>query len=1131
MEVGGGSDEEQSTEEQRHGTKRARSEEETIDNQKAPLNSSEPITKKRRTQESSTQAGNSPTNISPQTHQNSGLQQLVKWTCEHLLYMNKGRTYQIGDSFTENTFAQFRNALEQAIQANAPELVQKLLETGMQNCVPDALDQALVIANSVGAEDVIALLSRHLNVSSSSSASSSSASSSSASSSSSATSTNSTTSHIVADSFTPPPVPSSAPEAGWQKRINAELDYDNLEKINDDLRDPKKLTLAYTILFGEKIENWPPVKLRALILKFFEPYMQTLFTECGAVCLEDCGTFLVLFSSDFDLVMFRGKLFQLHEQEQTLLQNQRDNQGTSPNTTALMLAAFFGDLVAVQMLLQNGACPGATNIVGLNALMLASSKGHIEIVSLLLTYPINVNAKNSLDFTALGYAIKGGFLSICRLLFQYGASLDDEEQCPLTLAARHGCTDMYKLLIEKGADIHQPTTNKSTPLGTAVAAGNLDACKLLLSLGADINHIDDFDFSILDLAVASGNPEIVEYLLNAGLTLSNFDKKKPPLVVATTKKYIDTVKILLAHGAEINQADEFGRTALSLSCANKSLELARLLIYAGANPNEADLHEKTPLVYAASCGSIELVKLLISHGAQLFSQKNYGYKALEHAVQSGHIEVASHLLQLHVPTELVSFNNDARNFIIQSIGWYGDSNNLISMLMLLIQHGASLKGVDERANDALMNAVMYKKPEVISFLFKQGAKIGQINKNNQNALHIAMDALNISASDSGPTMGLDSDILVSLLIQAQIQSDWFDLRKQAINRHQHPLTRELILLSWAWPLVAKDFPIENLVRNILNLKEVENFIQFSISASPEILTSQKIDYMLSLAGVCPPLIGHIRPYIEALPQIKTQLFGNSSTIHASSGVSFFVGIGASLEFLRDKDTRYLHRYKDELADQLIFKALNQVADIELNQLIDNSLEIETSDIAPIFSTLFEICLNSTFCARTLHDKLPAYTVAKGSLANALVAKGMFWALATKIEAAWDTAWSQFVGITISSNSGSSSNSSSGSNSISSVSSQAPITAFHPDDPLGLFDDDLLSQWIEELPEAPSQPSFLDPVQSQALLQVFRDELRLTLDSVGGNIIDLPKATKEAYKIYVDLILRQLYMLNQFIQAK
>jgi ankyrin repeat protein len=84
---------------------------------------------------------------------------------------------------------------------------------------------------------------------------------------------------------------------------------------------------------------------------------------------------------------------------------------------------------------------------------------------------------------------------------------------------------MYKLLIEKGADIHQPTTNKSTPLGAAVAAGNLDACKLLLSLGADINHIDDFDFSILDIAVASDNPEIVEYLLNAGLTLSNFDKK------------------------------------------------------------------------------------------------------------------------------------------------------------------------------------------------------------------------------------------------------------------------------------------------------------------------------------------------------------------------------------------------------------------------------------------------------------------------------------------------------------------------------------------------------------------------------------------------------------------------------
>ena len=182
MEVGGGSDEEQSTEEQRneeqstkeqntkeqrHGTKRARPKEESLGDQKAPLSSSEPLSKKRRTQESPRQAGESSINESLQAGAHSGVRLLVKWTCEHLLTMNKGRTYQMGDTFSPNTFAQFSNALEQAVKANAPDLILKLLETGMQNCMPEALDNALILATSVGAHDVIPLLSTNSSSSSS----------------------------------------------------------------------------------------------------------------------------------------------------------------------------------------------------------------------------------------------------------------------------------------------------------------------------------------------------------------------------------------------------------------------------------------------------------------------------------------------------------------------------------------------------------------------------------------------------------------------------------------------------------------------------------------------------------------------------------------------------------------------------------------------------------------------------------------------------------------------------------------------------------------------------------------------------------------------------------------------------
>jgi hypothetical protein len=79
-----------------------------------------------------------------------------------------------------------------------------------------------------------------------------------------------------------------------------------------------------------------------------------------------------------------------------------------------------------------------------------------------------------------------------------------------------------------------------------------------------------------------------------------------------------------------------------------------------------------------------------------------------------------------------------------------------------------------------------------------------------------------------------------------------------------------------------------------------------------------------------------------------------------------------------------------------------------------------------------------------------------------------------------------------------------------------------------------SKWIDELPEPPPL-SFLESAQGQALLQTFRDELRLAVDRVGGNILDLPKgateASAEAATIYGELMFRQVHMLKQFIEAE
>ena len=221
MDVGGGSDEEQSTNSSPQGSKRTRQEREESDDQEDILSSTEPVTKKRRTQETAAEAKNTAASSASVSHSSEArdyqyLQQLVNWTCEHVLGMNQGLPYKIGDTFIPNTFDQFRNALEKAIQSNAPELVQKLFETGMHHCVPATLDTALALAESVGAHDVIALL----NPSSSSS------------------------------STTALPIFSTS-EKGWQKKVKLELDVEDIEKITGHLEDQKNPTAVNELLFGE----------------------------------------------------------------------------------------------------------------------------------------------------------------------------------------------------------------------------------------------------------------------------------------------------------------------------------------------------------------------------------------------------------------------------------------------------------------------------------------------------------------------------------------------------------------------------------------------------------------------------------------------------------------------------------------------------------------------------------------------------------------------------------------------------------------------------------------------------------------------------------------------------------------
>ena len=59
-------------------------------------------------------------------------------------------------------------------------------------------------------------------------------------------------------------------------------------------------------------------------------------------------------------------------------------------------------------------------------------------------------------------------------------------------------------------------------------------------------------------------------------------------MIAASKSNKEMIELLIEHGADVNVADEHGKTALIVAAENSNKEMLELLIKHGANINTAD---------------------------------------------------------------------------------------------------------------------------------------------------------------------------------------------------------------------------------------------------------------------------------------------------------------------------------------------------------------------------------------------------------------------------------------------------------------------------------------------------------------------------------------------------------------
>lgn len=443
----------------------------------------------------------------------------------------------------------------------------------------------------------------------------------------------------------------------------------------------------------------------------------------------------------------------------------------------LRIAAGQDNEADAQRVLNGKPKPHSDRLCGQTALHVAALAGSEKVLTLLLDKSVGARdaeqeAEDESKEKPLHFAAQSsqpGAARATQMLIRQRANVDCTtavgERTPLHVAARFGCKDTVKELLDSGARLDLQNRQGDVPLHEAARGGAAEVVEELLKKANPglLGAANSEGRTPLHVAAACGHESAIQRLLPAHASPGVKDNSdNTALHLAARMGHEKATDVLARQDPRlIAAANVHGQTPLHLAASEGGTMAVALLLYLRANLESPDAANDTALHLAARGGHAEVIAEAGRTRQLMQTQNKDGRTPVHEAAAGGHTTALQRLLErgfivnqpdskgqcpIHLAVENLEDGHQAVDELLQgqanldavsgALAVAARQQKVLTVSTLLLA-GAKVAHADQEGNAPLHHAVGTGNLDVVELLLERSASVNQQNRHGDSPYTVA----------------------------------------------------------------------------------------------------------------------------------------------------------------------------------------------------------------------------------------------------------------------------------------------------------------------------------------------------------------------------------------------------------